>query len=163
MWQRNKKAVLVVMRQHGIRIVSPYAVGIERETLLSLKGNPIILVGRKSPKKDALVSYCIARELLRVHKCGNLKIDSLSIYPEMEGVVVLVDSAIADIDRKDIFSMLRTNKSLVIDINKLELREIFGNDLEYITEGGVVLDVNRDTIVSGDIAGRRPETVSFAE
>lgn len=163
MWQKNKKAVLVVMRQHGIRLISPYALGIKKELLLQLQGNPVVLIGRKSPKKDALITYCIARELLKIHKYGNLKMDTLSVYPNMEGMVVLVDTTVADINRKHIFYMLRANKSVILDIRKLELQEIFGHNLEYIEEGGMILDVDRDKVISGNTPRQRPETVSFAE
>lgn len=156
--------VFVVMKTHGIKILSPYDYGYRREFLWKIDGNPIILIGRKSIKKESLLCYCIAKKLYRIYRYGNLKIDSLSVYPEVQGSVVLVDSSTTDIKYKHIFKLLRLKKEIVMDVlGKLELQEIFGKNIEYLKEEGVIIDVNRDKFVGGDTAGQGFEVISFAE
>jgi len=156
--------VFVVMKTHGIRILSPYDYGYEKEFLRRINGNPIILMGRKSIKKESLVCYCVAKKLYKIYKYGNLKVDSLSIYPEVQGSVVLVDSSTTDVKYKHIFKLLRLKKEIVMDVlGKLELQEIFGKNIEYLEEEGVIIDVNRDKFVGSNTARQGSEVISFAE
>ena len=160
----SKKAVSLIMKRHGFRLLNPYRFGFERDFLHEVvKSDFVVVLGKRSDKKDSLVSYAVASKLLKIYKHGGLKMDSLSVYPDMDGAVVYVSSSISDINGKHILFMLQSRKSVILDVNsRFELKEIFGKDVDYILEKGVVIDAWGKT---ADSNSKRPITpaVSFAE
>ena len=161
---QSKQAIFLVMKRHNVKVVSPFQYNFEKETLHKIVTSPfVVILGQKSDKKDSIVRYAVASKLLKIYRYGNLKIESLSVYPDMEGSVVLVDTSMADVNGKHILYMLHSHKQIILDINsEFELKELFGKNTEHIIKEGVKIDVGGDQAVKCSRKRQVSSTVSFA-
>jgi len=161
---QSKQAIFLVMKKHNVKVVSPFQYDFKKETLHAVSISPFVVVlGHKSDKKDSIVSYAVASKLLKIYRYGNLKIESLSVYPDMGGAIVLVDTSIADVKGKHVLFMLHSNKQIILDINsEFELKELFGKNTEHILKKGVRIDVGGDQTAKCSRKRQVSPTVSFA-
>lgn len=134
--------ILKLMKLKKVPLENPIPYNFDTEMLKKAKeNNPVVILGRYTKKKQALISSIIA---LKIRKQGKVTPTVLSVYPECNGKVIFVDLMLSPVNVSEILFLLNDSRELVISAyDDMQLKQTLGvipvdriiADAYLITEG----------------------------